>query len=303
MVARGLLPGTPMVYVSHGPLAELEQPPSIDTGIGVYIAVSEEVRERLVAVTGATDVPVVRNGVDVERFSPRSPIGEIPRHVLVISNHFPETHWQLLSGVCAGRGIDLQRIGLQSRFEWHTEEVINSADIVVSLGRGALEAMACGRAVLVWDHFGSDGWLTRESYPRIRACNFSGRSERRTYDAESLRAELEAYTRDMGAINRSLAQEHHDIRDRAGELEEIYRGAIRRGVTGNHPMPVRELLHYFQVWRDRQQAINATVELSQENARLAAELAGLKPRLQSLVDRLNEERRQLEIERRKLRGS
>lgn len=300
MVARGLLPETPMLFVSHGPLAELEQPPSIDCGIAVHVAVSEEVRDHLAHVYGV-ESEIIRNGIDCARFRPLTPIGGPLKNILVISNHFPEPDWRLLSRICAGRGISVRQIGLQSRFEWNTEEAINGADAVVSLGRGALEAMACGRAVLLWDHFGSDGWITKESYPLVRTCNFSGRVRRYTYDESSLAGELDAYSVSMGETNRSIACAEHDIDACADRFLTLYRRAIDIGVSGTYTMPVRELLHYFQVWRDRQAAVNASIELNAENQRLRAEISALQPKLQALMERLAAERQQLEQERRRLR--
>ena len=45
-------------------------------------------------------------------------------------------------------------IGRESERPWAMEEILPRFDIVFSLGRGAIEAMACGRAVFVYDVHG-----------------------------------------------------------------------------------------------------------------------------------------------------
>lgn len=43
------------------------------------------------------------------------------------------------------------------------------------MGRGALEAMFCERAVIVFDYQGGDGLVTENNFEEIIKCNLSGR--------------------------------------------------------------------------------------------------------------------------------
>jgi hypothetical protein len=229
-LVREAFPKLPMVFVSHGILPELEKPPPAKVGVSKHVAVSDEVRAMLHNM-GRKSV-VLRNAVDVGRFKPSSLPGDRPRRVLVISNHFPVGHLKLLKEACGKFGTELRIVGMgtENGQVWNTERLINEADVVVSLGRGCVEAMACGRAVLVWDVHGGDGYVTLGNYPQIRENNFSGRRHRRTYDLEDLVRILKSYDPAMGPANRRLALKYHDLERQMWEWEAVYDWAISGGV-------------------------------------------------------------------------
>ena len=85
--------------------------------------------------------------------------------------------------------------------------------LVVAKSRAALDAMACGRAVYVFDVFGGDGWVTPERYPGLEADNFAGQATGRVVDAEALARDLAEYRPEMGPVNRDLVLQHHSARD------------------------------------------------------------------------------------------
>jgi hypothetical protein len=102
---------------------------------------------------------------------------------------------------------------------WDVENYMNEADLVVSLGRGAYEAMACGRAVVVLDsrdYTGlrcmADGIVTEGNWQELLKCNFSGRRLRMEYDDADLIAEFAKYTPAMGEANRRIALGAFNIR-------------------------------------------------------------------------------------------
>ena len=82
---------------------------------------------------------------------------------------------------------------------------IAEADIVVGIGRCALEGMACARPVYVHDHAGSDGWITPERYEAVEAGGFAVSTARLPPDAARLRADLEAYDPALGRACEDLA--------------------------------------------------------------------------------------------------
>jgi len=250
LLARGVFPRTPMVFHGHGVLPALERPPSIDLGIGGYIAVSEEVRDLWRAEHGIQDADVIRNGVDTVRFSPRGRIAPRPRRVLVITNRMAPERRELVRRACSILRARVAFIGMVARPVRNVEDRINEADVVVSLGRGIIEAMACGRAAFVYDVHGGDGYVTPETYETLRRVNFSGRSSRREFTAEELAEELSRYSARMGDANRELALAHHDIARLVPEYEAAYRKAIGRGAgAGAAEVPVRELSALYEEWR------------------------------------------------------
>jgi len=96
------------------------------------------------------------------------------------------------------------------------EQYINESDLVVSLGRGAYEAMACGRNVLVFDsmHYmgmKGDGLLTQGNLEESKKCNCSGRSFGKKFTIQSLIDEMKKYDPEQGDFNREHALKNMNI--------------------------------------------------------------------------------------------
>ena len=208
LIVRSVKPEAPMIFVSHGillPQAALEQPPSMDINIQRYVAVSEEVKNNLILNhhVSPENVEVVRNFVDASRFFPQREINESPKVVLLISNRVASKVYRTIKDACKKLKLKLIVIGKMNSV-LNVEDYINKADIVVSLGRGILEAMACGRAAIVYDYQGGDGMITEENITEIRKHNFSGRTFKKNFDITELILEIEKYQKSMGAINRQI---------------------------------------------------------------------------------------------------
>jgi len=63
---------------------------------------------------------------------------------------------------------------------WDIEREIRQNELIISLGRGACEALSCGRPVLVLDSrpyqpLMADGLITPGNINEFSTCNFSGR--------------------------------------------------------------------------------------------------------------------------------
>jgi glycosyltransferase involved in cell wall biosynthesis len=205
LIVRGLKPAIPMIYVSHGILPLLEQPPSININIQKYIVVSEEVKNNLIInyYIPPHKIEIVRNFIDTERFFSQKEINEEPKAVLIISNKYTPKIYKVIKMACSKLRLKLMVIGKHKQV-FETEKYINKADLVISLGRGVLEAMACGRAVIVYDYQGGDGMVTKNNINEIRKNNFSGRRFKKDYDVATLIQEIRRYKKPMGDINRKI---------------------------------------------------------------------------------------------------
>jgi len=245
LLARGAKPDTPMIFVSHGILPFLEQPPSVDANIQRYIAVSEEVRDNLISRTyiSRQNVIIVRNFVDTNRFFPKKEILDKPRTLLFLSNRYSLKVYKNIREACSRAGLKLLCIGKSKRV-FNVENYINKADIVISLGRGALEAMSCGRAVIVYDYQGGDGMITRENINEIRKNNFSGRRFKRDYTINELVKEIQKYNKSMGEINRSIILENHNGVIAAEKIIDICNQAKTSFSFKSTLIPYKELMWY-----------------------------------------------------------
>lgn len=224
ILARSIFPNVPMIFMSHGVLPELEQSPSIDLGIERFIAVSEEVKENLINRGGAPEekIVIVRNFVDTEIFYSKKSVNPNPKNLLVISNHYIEDVKDVIESACADLGVAVLHIGLPDNPVVNVEKYINDADIVVTLGRGALEAMACERNVIVLDMHGGDGFVDEQNFFEIRKNNFSGRRFKRKYSIDDFKKEIKKYNPNLGKTLRGIIKIENNVDVIVGNLEDIY---------------------------------------------------------------------------------
>lgn len=184
------------IFTSHGVVPALETPPK---GMDYYVAVNENVAAR-------HDIKhIIKNPIDTELFRPMSPIRNRPDRVLSLTTQpIPIAH----------------RTG--SRREYSTPDIMNDVDVVVSLGRGALEAMSCGRCVITWDvksGWGGvgDGYL--DDLTRLTGY-VAGPYLKRSLDWGE---ELAKYDPEHGERNREYILKHHDVRNIAKEYIKIWK--------------------------------------------------------------------------------
>ncbi|MGZ4309099.1 MAG: hypothetical protein ACXVRG_07110, partial [Gaiellaceae bacterium] len=141
-----------------------------------------------------------------------------PRKAVLLGN-YPE-RFELVRS--AWGELEVERVGEtnDSSQRFDVSGALAGADIVVGKGRAALDGMACGRAVYVFDLFGGDGWITPELYPALEADQFAGLATERVIGREELARDLDEYDAAMGAANRDLVLQHHDARTHVVELLE-----------------------------------------------------------------------------------
>ena len=164
---------------------------------------------------------------------------------MLLGNYLQGPRRDLLVETWSAAGVECVIAGNLGEPTLAPESVLADADIVVAKGRAAVEAMACGRAVYVYDQFGSDGWVTPETYAALEADNFAGQAAAAVPSAERLARDLGAYDPQMGMANRDLAVHHHCARRHAEALVQVLATASPRVETA--ATPHRELARLVQV--------------------------------------------------------
>ncbi len=231
ILARSVFLKTPMVYMSHGILPDLEQPPSVELNISRFIVVSEEIKEHLINrhKIKSEKIEIIRNFVDADRFKQEKSVGVKPKKLLVLSNHYVDKVKNVIETACKELGIDVFHIGLPENPVDNVEDYINEADIVVTLGRGALEAMACGRNVIIYDMHGGDGFVDEKNFFEIRKNNFSGRRFAKKYSVEDLKKEILKYDKSTAQKLRKIVLRENSKTIIVDNFEAHYRNVLGVG--------------------------------------------------------------------------
>ena len=200
------------VQTCHGVFPKLEQPVP---GMEAYVAISEEVQEHLRLQGYSSEL--IRNGVDCDRFSPESHRTRDTLCVVLSLVHSDDANKEIRE-VCRINNWDLL---IQNKYRapvWEVESLINKADLVVGLGRGVYESMACGRNVVIFDHrpymgMGGigDGFVDTSNVENFLKYNCSGRYSKLRFDDVLLQQEMEKYDPVVGEDLREFALEHLNI--------------------------------------------------------------------------------------------
>ena len=176
-----------------------------------HIAVSQEI------ATKYNIKKVINQPVDLERFTVETIPSIEKRRVLSLCQG--EEAQEIIESICKAQGWSYMQRAKFKNASSTIEQDINQADIVISLGRGVVESLACGRPVVVFDtrsYMGNkgDGALKRgEDILKSQECNFSGRSNNKEIEQDQLTKEM------MDAFNhcwlyygyRKHAEDNHDV--------------------------------------------------------------------------------------------
>lgn len=177
-------------------------------GFDRYVSVSEEVQNANKSL--GFDSDIIYNGIDIERFYIKKPIRKKLKNVLFISNHCPGVINTVFSA-CSDYNLFCRHIG-GTNHKLDVENMINSADLVISLGRGCYEAMACGRNIIIFDYRGGDGFVTPETFPIFRRKNCSGRNGQFPYNSRTLGHLFKFYNPDLSPFLRDIIINEHNIK-------------------------------------------------------------------------------------------
>jgi len=201
----------PIIYLAQGTKPALEQPPLLNLNISLFLAISTDVAKNL-----------YEKGV--------------PKNALIISNHYDENKEKIIRSTLENLKIKYRFIGQGHqviRPDYLPKE-INEADIVISLGRGVINAMLCERIPIVFDYFGADGMVTSDNFETLMKKNFSGRVYQYQYTTKDLINEINKYKASDGERLRKLAIKYygaHSNIDKLVDLCEIYKKDIIKPLT------------------------------------------------------------------------
>jgi hypothetical protein len=186
------------IFVAQGIIGDEFMTPGADQ----YISISEEVRED--NITRGFDSKVI--GQPIVIGEQQRPGRELKNILIIRREPVAADPFAFLKEKYDVRVSDL-RIPIEEQIAW--------ADLCITLGRGALEAMAQGKPVLVADnrsYIGAygDGYLNRYSLFEVAKNNFSGRRYKYTLTREWIEKELAKYNADDSDFLYDWVRETHE---------------------------------------------------------------------------------------------
>lgn len=197
MMALSYFPGVPAVFLCHSWAGWFGAPP-IFPRIKRYLAVDYTCLDRLVSEYGIPQekTEVILNFVDLQKFTKRTrPLPARPRRALVFSNYASDrTQLPAVREACGRLGLTLDVIGEAAGNACdRPEELLPAYDLVFAKAKAAMEAMACGAAVVLCDFAGAGEMVTAAKFERLRSFNFGVRTLGNPLTADVIEEEILRY--------------------------------------------------------------------------------------------------------------
>jgi hypothetical protein len=241
---------TPAIFVSHDFTAWHDVPPHLPA-IRRYVAVDETVADRLRIECSipAEQLQILLNQPDIERFRCGSALPQQPRRALAFAKN--AGHLDAIKQACAQRQIRLDVVGAEAgRIVHDPEQLVPQYDLIFASALTAMEAMACGRAVIVCDGRGLAGFVDSERFLRWRRLNFGLRTLGSPLNVDAIGAEIDRY--DAGQAQRvcELLRGEGGMQSYGEELTELYRQVIAEHAAAPPALDAaaRALAVYLQKW-------------------------------------------------------
>lgn len=225
---RYYFPKLPIVFLSHGIISFLDQPPLLDLKISQYMAISEEVRASLIkAKIAKKQIALVHNIFNRKLFRPKKPINQRPQKVLVISNRLTAAKIKVINQSTGYLGLKVTFVGKPHNpvSNNRLSDYINKSDLVLTLGRGAVETMLCGRIPIISGNRVGDGMVTPQNFRLLMKKNFSGRSFFLDFDKQTLIKEIKKYKPENGNALRQLTCQYFDTYSVLRIINHLYKVA------------------------------------------------------------------------------
>lgn len=163
-------PGCRTINMIHGLLPLPEWPgPDMD----VYLAVSLHAKAKAALLGPATwnNIILVPNFFDPIRFGTSKPY--VRSGALIHSSRVTPAYVEQMRTMLGRHGLAVDQIGYGSTVKTRPEQVLPRYRIVFAAGRSAIEAMASGCRVILWDHGIVGPAITAANFWYALATNFS----------------------------------------------------------------------------------------------------------------------------------
>ena len=162
---------------------------------------------------------MIRNGIDIERYTFNSNINYKPEKILLFDSRTNAFFTNLFLSVCKRTGSYFNTLGQDNwnKNIWEVEDVIKTSDLVIGYGRSVYESMAIGRPCIVYGLNGGDGIIDSEqTFLKMLETNCSGwtfQNLKPPYEEtpDNIVREIEKYSKSHSNLMRELVEKYLDI--------------------------------------------------------------------------------------------
>jgi hypothetical protein len=299
MAALAAWPGVPGLYHCHGSRPFDEQPPRHPRLVR-YLSMAERNVEWIRESTGvrADHVATLPNWVDLCRFSTvRTPPARPARAAWFVNRLSPGTETEAVGAACRRSNIPLDLVG--AGFGTATDEperVLPKYDIVFATGRSALEALACGCAVVSCEPERIGPMVSAENLDAMTALNFCVDGGHPDLSVEAVAAVLGTWNPDDAAAVTARVRGERSLETAVRALTGHYE-AVQTQFRDNGPGDVAESqawVDYLRFLRERTHQCDEAFAAARREARQAvarteraeARLDEAKRSQRAIIDRL-----------------
>ena len=230
MAALTAWPEVPALYFCHG-FRPWEERVPVHPRIIHYAVTSPKIIPWMCRESALVpeQISVVPSCFDPELFPTQRAAAINPRKAAIFNNHTaPGLHTEAIRAACAQAGITLDVFGAafnQTLLDPGT--TLPQYDVVFATGRSALEAMACGCAVVLQSDTRSGPLVTAENFSELREKNFAIRVGAPDLTVESIFAELEKYSPEETADVSRQVREQCSTKKMGRNLLALYDKVLR----------------------------------------------------------------------------
>lgn len=240
MAALSYFGEAPAIYCCHGAIPWPELAP-VHPRIRKYVVMCEWLAPRLYAASGISRdrIAVIPNFVNTARFSNvRRPSTRPAQALLFGGSGFSSDELLCLHRACTEQGLSLDKIGYPyGNPQERPEAFLPTYDLVFAIGKCAIEAIACGCAVIPIVPGLAGHLVNPDNFEKWAFSNFSPRyfTSAEQVSTEWLRAELQCYSPEAVARVTAHVRETRTLTAAVDQLETVYAHAIgdyERNVSG-----------------------------------------------------------------------
>lgn len=231
MVAIAMVPGVPAIYHSHG--ATWKGCPPLHPRIHEYVVITPTAAERMAVESGIplSSITLLPNGIDLQRFfTVRQPAAVLRRALFYNRYHQPQSPTVAAVRTATERlGISLDFVGQPFGTTTSSpESLLPTYDLVFAAGMSAIEALACGCAVVLLGRGGCGELVRPGKLARDQEANFTIAANIPPPSPEHIEATLVGYrSEDADAVTRAV-REHADFSRVVATLLDVYERALTR---------------------------------------------------------------------------